>query len=314
MKAVGRKLCRGDHCMADRCTGKNRIAWGLSLFFLLASPLLAEESGRDKSLSSSFILTADSSWDEEPVLKESSSLDPSPQAADSSPLPSPLSSETKAHVQPVASVQGKVDIAHAIASSPYIYGALLLLSMTALFLSLYNSIRLLELQKQRRFFAGLREKMERGQWAEASLYCRENSSLLGDLGAALLQPDLLSRAEFTLSLESRIKSFTLSTWQRIGILNDIVVLSPMIGLLGTVLGMFYAFYNTNRSMESVAALFDGLGISVGTTLAGIAVAIFALILQIYSKQSLIRTLGLVEEEAKSLYCAAEISQGHSLWP
>ena len=50
----------------------------------------------------------------------------------------------------------------------------------------------------------------------------------------------------------------------------------MIGLLGTVLGMFYAFYDLNRSMESISALFDGLGVSVGTTVGGLIVAILAL--------------------------------------
>jgi biopolymer transport protein ExbB len=71
----------------------------------------------------------------------------------------------------------------------------------------------------------------------------------------------------------------------------------MLGLLGTVLGMFYAFYDVNRSIESISTLFDGLGISVGTTVAGLVVAILALILHSTAKYRLVRTLAQVENEA-----------------
>ncbi len=74
----------------------------------------------------------------------------------------------------------------------------------------------------------------------------------------------------------------------------------MLGLLGTVLGMFYAFYDINRSIESISTLFDGLGVSVGTTVAGLSVAILALILHSTAKYRLVRTLAHIENEAQSL--------------
>jgi len=74
----------------------------------------------------------------------------------------------------------------------------------------------------------------------------------------------------------------------------------MLGLLGTVLGMFYAFYDINRSIESVSTLFDGLGISVGTTVAGLIVAIVALILQSLAKFRIVKALATVENEAQSM--------------
>ena len=74
----------------------------------------------------------------------------------------------------------------------------------------------------------------------------------------------------------------------------------MLGLLGTVLGLFYAFYDLNRSMESISALFDGLGISVGTTVAGLLVAIAAMMFHSMTKYRLIRQLNQVENEAAAL--------------
>jgi biopolymer transport protein ExbB/TolQ len=74
----------------------------------------------------------------------------------------------------------------------------------------------------------------------------------------------------------------------------------MLGLLGTVTGMFYAFYDLNRSMESLSTLFDGLGISVGTTVAGLIVAILAMLSYTFLKYRLIRSMTAVENEAMQL--------------
>jgi len=83
-------------------------------------------------------------------------------------------------------------------------------------------------------------------------------------------------------------------------LNDIAIIAPMIGLLGTVLGMFYAFYDVNRSIESISTLFDGLGVSVGTTVAGLLVAIVALILHSTAKYRLVQALAQVENNAQKV--------------
>lgn len=89
-------------------------------------------------------------------------------------------------------------------------------------------------------------------------------------------------------------------WQRLSILSDIAMIAPMLGLLGTVVGMFYAFYDMNRSVESIGQVFDGLGVAVGTTVAGLVVAILAIILHSTMKFRLTRLLTAVENEALSL--------------
>ena len=96
------------------------------------------------------------------------------------------------------------------------------------------------------------------------------------------------------------RRLSISYWQKINILNDIAIIAPMLGLLGTVLGMFYAFYDLNRSAESISALFDGLGISVGTTVGGLVVAILALMFHAITKYRLTRQLTYVEATAESL--------------
>ena len=102
------------------------------------------------------------------------------------------------------------------------------------------------------------------------------------------------------AVKSEGKRSTGSHWQKIGLLNDIAIIAPMLGLLGTVLGMFYAFYDVNRSMESISAFFDGLGISVGTTVCGLLVAILAMIFHSLTKYKLVKQLTLIENELATL--------------
>jgi biopolymer transport protein ExbB len=83
-------------------------------------------------------------------------------------------------------------------------------------------------------------------------------------------------------------------WQRISFLNDIAAIAPMLGLLGTVLGLFFAFYDMNRSTESITVLFDGLGIAVGTTVAGLVVAIMSMVFYTSLKFRVVHLLNLVE--------------------
>jgi len=85
-------------------------------------------------------------------------------------------------------------------------------------------------------------------------------------------------------------------WQRIHIINDVAVIAPMLGLLGTVLGMFYAFYDTNSSTATLITLFDGLGVSVGTTVAGLIVSLFSMGLYLTAKFHLTRLMNSIESE------------------
>ena len=92
----------------------------------------------------------------------------------------------------------------------------------------------------------------------------------------------------------------MNLWQRISLLNDVAVIAPMLGLLGTVLGMFYAFYDNNQTPESIATIFDGLGIAIGTTVAGLIVAILAMVFHTTLKFRLVKLLNVIEDQALNL--------------
>jgi len=194
-----------------------------------------------------------------------------------------------------------IDLLQVFAGSPTIYAILLILSVGSFCIWLYtfSFLRSSNLISSKAL-GPLREKLVQKQYGDALSLCQQNDSLL----FRMLASGLLARGhgkEFILdSMKSEGRRISSGMWQKISLLNDIAMIAPMLGLLGTVMGMFYAFYDLNRSMESISALFDGLGISVGTTVAGLAVAILAMMFHSMTKYRLARQLALVENEANSL--------------
>lgn len=198
------------------------------------------------------------------------------------------------------SVKGiEINLRQVFAGSPIIYILLFGLSSVSLCIWLYSimTVRSIEFLPPT-MIKELRTKLISNQFDEALDLCVKEKHFF----CKMLASGILSR-KYGLNvmidnMKAEGKRSTIGFWQRIGILNEIAVIAPMLGLLGTVMGMFYAFYDLNRSVESVSLLFDGLGISVGTTVAGLIVAILAMILHSLAKYRLVRILANVENEAQ----------------
>ncbi|MBI3236361.1 MAG: MotA/TolQ/ExbB proton channel family protein [Chlamydiales bacterium] len=195
----------------------------------------------------------------------------------------------------------EVNLEQAFQGSPIIYSVLLGMSALAFCIWLYS---ILSMQRSVRipstFIKNVKNKLSSNHFDDALALCTHYENLIGKMVASGIQSRRHGLPIMIESMKAEGKRASVHFWQRISLLNDIAVLAPMLGLLGTVLGMFYAFYDVNRSIESVSTLFDGLGVSVGTTVAGLLVAILALILHSIAKYRLVRALATVENEAQSL--------------
>ncbi len=194
-----------------------------------------------------------------------------------------------------------LDLKQAFAGSPVIYSLLLIMSIFSVCIWLYCvlSIRF-SARISPSLLKNVQNKLTSNNFEEALSFCQENNTIF----CKMVQNGILSR-KFGLpvmidAMKAEGRRSTISFWQKIGLLNDVAIIAPMLGLLGTVLGMFYAFYDVNRSLESVSTLFDGLGISVGTTVAGLIVAILALILHSTAKYRLVRSLAQIESQTQNL--------------
>ena len=195
----------------------------------------------------------------------------------------------------------QINLNQVFSGSPVIYSLLLLLSLAAVSIWLYVSMSFRVLASTAKSMtAQLKNHLGSNQFSDALNLCQKNNNFF----SRMISSGILSRAHglhvITEAMKAEGKRSTIGYWQKVALLNDIAILAPMIGLLGTVLGMFYAFYDLNRSMESISNLFDGLGVSVGTTVAGLGVAILAMILATLCKYRLTRLLNSVENDAYAL--------------
>jgi biopolymer transport protein ExbB len=195
----------------------------------------------------------------------------------------------------------QLDVSKIFTASPMVYTLLAGMSIISLGLWLYTfaTFRPKEIMPAS-FAARVRSQLQRKEYAAVDAACANESNLL----ASILRVGLLTRSfgpqVMIDAMKSEGKRLSMPFWQRLSLLNDIAMAAPMLGLLGTVIGMFYAFYDMNRSVERINSLFDGLGIAVGTTVAGLVVSILAMIFHSTLKYRLVQSLSRVESEALSL--------------
>ena len=193
------------------------------------------------------------------------------------------------------------DLKKVYGSSPTIYTILLLMSSSAIVIWLYTqaTFRSREIMPKE-FVEQLRLHLNDKRFDDAYQLCQQQTNILASIVGVGLCTRKMGAQIMTDSMKSEGKRVSAAFWQRLAILNDIAIIAPMLGLLGTVIGMFYAFYDVNRSVDSINAVFDGLGVSVGTTVVGLVVAILSMILATTLKYRLIKNFSIVENEALTL--------------
>ena len=217
------------------------------------------------------------------------------------------------NIQPVVEKKTQlVDLKKVFAAAPIIYSVLSVLSVASMAIWLYSlaTVRPKDILPKA-YIAELKQLLRESKYEEAELLTASRKNLLSSIVSVGLASRQLGPQIMIDAMKSEGKRAATSFWQRLSLLNDIVVIAPMLGLLGTVIGMFYAFYDTNRSIESINALFDGLGIAVGTTVAGLIVAIVAMIFYTTLKYRIVNTLSQVENEALTFATLMDNSEIHS---
>ena len=258
----------------------------------VASPIIEEFSNTDSSASLQESSTLIENKTTEVAPKDNITQKEAVQA-----LPIPAAAEVARSPAKVL----EISLPQVFAGSPTIYLTLLLLSLVSVAVWLFNSISLKKHASTRgEFIRNLHNKLVTNHYDEALVLCKQDNGFFAKMIASGVSSRRYGLQFMLESMKSEGKRASVSYWQRLNILQDIAIIAPMIGLLGTVLGMFYAFYDLNRSFESISSLFDGLGISVGTTVAGIFVAILAMVLHSTSKYRLVKSLTFVENEAVTL--------------
>lgn len=201
----------------------------------------------------------------------------------------------------ILAAQKLIDLTSIFQSAPIIYSVLGSMSIASFGVWLYSLLSFREKDIMPLLFKEeLRTLLLSEQYDKAINLCAQKENILSSLVKMGLTTRTLGPQMMIDSIKSEGKRASTAIFQRLSFLNDIVVIAPMLGLLGTVIGMFYAFYDVNRSVESINALFDGLGIAVGTTVMGLIVSILSMMFHTTLKYRIVRTLSQVEHEALHL--------------
>jgi len=213
----------------------------------------------------------------------------------------PIFGTTTAVDNPLTATPSHLNLGEIFQSCPIIYTLLLILSLGASAIWLYTllSLRQDELMPDS-LLSQLRMMIQDKDYEEALETCQKNGTFCSKIIASALSTRQHGPQVMIEAMQNEGKRLGSVVWQRITLLNEIAVIAPMLGLLGTVLGLFFAFYDNSHTAESITSIFDGLGIAVGTTVMGLIVAILAMIFYTTLKYRAINLFNTVENESLSL--------------
>ncbi|MCB1181441.1 MAG: MotA/TolQ/ExbB proton channel family protein [Chlamydiia bacterium] len=194
-----------------------------------------------------------------------------------------------------------LDLVEVFRGSPFIYTILMIISLFSLILWLYSAFTLrLSGMMPQHFLDQIRSLLLEKRYDAALVTCQNAHNFTASVIASGISSRSHGHQVMMEAIQAEGRRCGVGLWQRISLLNDVAIIAPMLGLLGTVLGLFYAFYDVNRSPDTLASIFDGLGIAVGTTVAGLVVAILAMVFYATLKLRVVRLLNTIENEALAL--------------
>jgi biopolymer transport protein ExbB len=130
------------------------------------------------------------------------------------------------------------------------------------------------------FINKLQPLLERQKLAEAQQLCEQTQALIGRLAKEGLEAyQRESNVEVAMDGTAALSAARLREY--LNYLSSIVTLSPLLGLLGTVIGMISSFSVFNVKSGQPMAITGGIGEALIATATGLVVAILALVVHTY---------------------------------
>lgn len=220
-----------------------------------------------------------------------------------------LLSEIGQVITPAEGTPSTLNLAQVFESCPIIYTILISLSIGASVLWIYSlfTLRLKDMMPED-FTHNLRQQISEKHFEEALEFCERENNFASSIIASGLSARNHGSQVVMDTIQAEGQRSGSKIWQRIGLLNDIAVIAPMFGLLGTVLGLFFAFYDTSNTTENLASIFDGLGIAIGTTVLGLIVAIMAMVFHTTLKYRVVNLLNAIENESFAIVNMIQVDE------
>ena len=190
------------------------------------------------------------------------------------------SGDLKTYVESVQSAEQGMTLWQTIQAGGLVMVVLAGLSLVTISLVVYLFLHLkTEKLVPENFSYDLIERLKEQNYPLVRQICLENENLVTAVVlAGLNKVDRGTRASRE-AIELKARREVTTLWKPIGFLSDIAVVAPMIGLLGTVIGMIQAF-NTIAFQTAVVKpilLAGGVSKAMVTTAGGMIIAIIAMI-------------------------------------
>jgi len=188
--------------------------------------------------------------------------------------------------------------------SPYINGTIAALSVLAVLLFLYNLMAINQrAMAPQDLVDELTKLMIAGKYEQAADLCRANRRVfIASIVQRCAENAGKEHSVILDMLDSEGKRRADIMWNRISYLADVANVAPMLGLLGTVVGMIKAFFGLESQTASANAsvLANGVGEAMSTTMFGLIVAIGALVFYSLVKSRATRVLADAEAAVHSI--------------
>ena len=142
--------------------------------------------------------------------------------------------------------------------------------------------------------------LEEGEWNQALLLCRQTPGAAAHVAAQGIESYLKGSLYTESVLEGEASLAAARLRDHLNHLDMIVTLAPLLGLLGTVIGMIGSFSVLNLKAGQPMAITGGVGEALIATAAGLTVATVAMIVHSYFSHRLDGLITGLEEVGTAL--------------
>lgn len=156
----------------------------------------------------------------------------------------------------------------------------------------------------------IRTALEQDDWAAALAACQNNRGLNACVAAKGIE-GFLRRSRYSESvLEGEAALAAAKLRDNLHHLDTIVTLAPLLGLLGTVIGMIGSFSVLRVKTGQPLAITGGVGEALIATAAGLCVAVLAMLVYSYFSHRLNRCITELEEICTLIISYVKTDNGH----
>ena len=220
-----------------------------------------------------------------------------------SSLAAETATELKPYIESVEQVQKGMTLWQLIKTGGFIMIVLAGFSIAAIASIIYNFITLKTSKLSPPDFADdIIQKLDKKKHKVAEELCKSHDNLISNIVLAGLKKKAKGAIFAREAAENRARKEIADLWQNISYLADIAIVSPMVGLLGTVLGMIQAF-NVIAFQAAVVKpilLAGGVSKAMVTTAGGLIVAIPAMIFYAYFRGKVQEISNVIESHCSDI--------------